>query len=662
MVGPRPRRAVPFLDRTGPRAKIGEFLASRRELERTGLVCVHARAGLGSYSLAAEVYEDHRQAVGDCPYLEVHAAGADGQALPPEDLLGQALRGLGLAEGELAATDAGRRQAYQQLSAGRRFVLLVKDVVDVAQVEPLIPAAAPSAVVLVTSRRALRRLYARDFLAVPLDKLPAEEARELLLTALGATAAELDDALIDELGELCDGHPLLIRLVAAHLLGRARVAEPLVTRTRRSRAALLELDVTQPVASSLTLAHDGLKTDLARLYRRTALLPGPDFTVDAAAIACAAEVGATAEMLDELVDACLLTYDEPSGRYSYHDLVREHAKLRAQTDEPAEVRDAVIGRAVRWYLEQAAHHDSALSGRWRIGEVFTAQAASGRSRPTRDEAIRWFDAEWRNVVDCVAEAANAELNDVAWQLCVALFKFLHMHGHTTAWLETHRIGLDAAAVDGARTAVMQLSSQRGAAWAAVGELDEALTDFQASLEIARQCGHALGTQSNLEWLGKVAARRGNFDDALRYYDESEQVITESGAAIPPEQAERMRALLHLQRARALLAQDNPEAVGAAARALEFFDAASGERENSAKCRLVLGAAHEDRSIGAEAYRGAAELFAADGLTRLQAEAWHGVGRRHPDHDTARHALERARDLYATVGDVRENEVGQILGA
>ncbi|AXB43348.1 hypothetical protein A4R43_12950 [Amycolatopsis albispora] len=649
VMGAGPRRAVPFLDRAEQRGTIGRYLASRRELDLPGLVCVHASAGLGSYSLAAEVYEDYRRAEGDCPYLEVQAATADGEALPLEDLLRQVLRGLEVPERELPSKDADLAQAYQLLSAGRRFVLLLKDVVDVAQVEPLIPKAAPSAVVLVTSRRALRRLAASNFMLVQLPQLPAPEARELLLASLGPTAAEIDDALLDELGELCGGHPLLIRLVAAHLLGRARVAEPLVNRIRQSRAALLELDVTQPVASSIKLAYDGLTTEFARVFRRVALLPGPDFTAEAAEVACGGDV---TEMLDELVDASLLYYDDARGRYFFHALVREHAKLQEETEDRAEI----LERVVTWYLAEAARRDLALSGRWRIGDVFAEVENSGRPVPTRDEALAWFENEWRSVAACVAEAVNASRNDVAWQLCVALFKFLHMHGYTTAWLETHRIGIEAAELD-SEAGFMQLANQRGAAWMEVGDGEKARADFEASLAVALRLRHHMGMQSNTEWLGKVDAKQRKYADAHRRYDESERMVDEAGANIPPGQAVRMRALLHLQHARAYLGEGNDAAaVASVRRALEFFDATAGERENTAKCQMVLGEAAEDALAGAEAYRTAAELFRADGLKRRQAEAWHGMGSRHPDPQAAREALEQARALYAEVGDPRAEEI------
>jgi len=624
---------------------------------KIGLICVHGRAGLGSYSLAAEACGEHLQTLGGI-YIEVQAAMPDGRPVPLGEVLGQALRGLGAAEADLAVSDEARVEAYQRLSAGRRFVLLVKDAVVAEQVDPLVPSSAPDALMLVTSRRALRALYARNFIAVQLDRLPAEEARELLISSLGPTAGEIDSGLVEELDRLCDGHPLLIRLVAAHLLGRARVAEPLVTRIRRSRAALLELDVTKPVASSLTLAYEGLKEPLRQAYRRAALVPGPDLTPDVAAIACATDVLTAAEMLDELVDANLLSVDEMSGRYTFHTVVREHARLRAREDEGDERCDTVVGRIARWYLDEAVPRDAALTERWRVGAAF---AASSRPRPPRDQAIEWFDREWRNVVACVGVAHGAAEHDVAWQLCVVVFKYLHMHGHTDAWLESHRLGVESARHVGDRAGVMQVTNQRGAAWMAVRAFRDARADFEDSLAAALDVGHAEGQQSNLEWLGKLSAQEGDVDAAFVCYDESEAVIVGGRPPIAPEQAARMRALLDLHRARAHLRRDaRPEAVAAVTRALDHFHAGGGERENRAKCLSVLGDALEGRSTAADAHDEAAALYRADGLRRAEAGALLRVGHLDAVPQRARAALKRSCELYAELGDPDEDKARAAL--
>ncbi len=635
-------------------------LTARRGERRVCLMFVHAPEGLGRFSLASEFFhEDPAAFDGYC--VEVTAREVDGEPVPLGEMLGQALRGLGLADTEQPSSDAARAETYQRVSAGRRFLLVVKDAITADQVKPLIPALAPEAAVVVTTRSVLRGLYALDFLDIPLGKLPDTDSRALLAFGLGATASKIDEATVRELAALCDGYPLLIRIVAAHLVGRPRAARRFLTEVRDSETALLDMDLMQRLARFLDFTYDGLLQELRRAYRLAALIPGPDFTAAAAAVAFDTDPDHAERVLDDLVDANLLTYEEP-GRYSFHSVIRADALRRAHTTDGADECAAVTGRLVTWYLDEAVPRDAALADRWRVGPVFEAYTASGTQPPPREDAIAWFEAEWRGVVACVGVAHKAGLHPVAWQLCVAVFKFLHSHGHHDAWLESHRAGLESAQQCQDIAAIMQLSSQRGAAFLAIGDLDAAHADFETSREAALRTGHMLGLQSACEWLGKVAAARRATRKALAFYDDSERVIDQAGEAIPTRQQARMRALLGLQRGRArLLDGDGTAAAAAATVAVEYFDRHSSERENLAKCLLVLASAARLTGTVDEAatlFGRAAGLFAADNLRRPQAAALVDLGDAlaPTDPTAARDAFQRANALYTVLGDPAADQV------
>jgi tetratricopeptide (TPR) repeat protein len=628
---------------------------------------VHGPEGMGRASVVSEFYYEDEDAF-DRVYIEVAARQADGRMVPQGEMLGQVLRGFGVADTEQPSSEAARFDAFQRLSAGKRFLLVIKDAVSAQQVTNLIPAAAPDAVLVVTTRTMLRDLLPHDFADIPLGKLPQAESRELLTDRLKSTAGKIAADTLRELADLCDGYPLLIDIVAAQLTGRARAAERFLADLRRSGAALIEMDPSQRMARFLDLAYEHLERKLQLTYRRLALLPGQSFGADAAAIALDVPVVEAGRLLDELVDTSLLVFDEEAGRYSFYRVVRADALRRAQeVDGPREC-GSVRARVVTWYLDRAVPMDAALSRRWRVGPVFERYARAGGPVVAREEATAWFDAEWPALVASVGMAHEDGLHQIAWQTCVALFKYLHLHGHYDAWLDTHRLGVLSAQAADATAGLMQVISQRGAAHLALGELRSARADFTASLESAVRARHPLGEQSAHEWLGKVAAAERDIDAALEAYDKSGAVMTRVGDAIPVDQQGRMRALLDLHRARAVLAREEwARAAALVADGPRFFERI-GEAENQAKCLLVLGRAAHGSGEQSEAVRCfslAATLFEGDKARRAQADAlrWLGdalaaAGRR----DEALQAYLSAKEIFVGLGDARADAVQERIDA
>lgn len=661
-----PRRAVPFLNRVGAREEMRRLLVARRAEERACLLFVHGPEGMGRASLASEFFHEDPSAFDS--YIEVAARQPDGRLVPQGEMLGQALRGLGLADSDQAGSDAARSDAFQRLAAGKRFLMVVKDVASAEQVTRLIPSAAPDSAVVVTTRTMLRELLHHDFADISLGKLPQAESRQLLVTCLDGTADKIAVETLHELADLCDGFPLLIRILAAQLARRPRTAARFAADLRTSATALLGMDYSLRMSRFLDLAYEFLVRDLQIAYRRLALLPGPSFGAEVAAVALDTEVANVERLLDDLVDTNLLVFDEESDRYSFYRIVRADARRRAQQVDGVEVCRSTTSRVTAWYLDQAVPRDAALAKRWRVGPVFERHAAT-RARPVgRADAATWFDAEWRALADCVGMAHEAGLHDVAWQTCVVLFKYLHLHGHHDAWLDTHRLGVLSAGASGDAAGIMQVTSQRGAAHLAVGDLESARADFVVSLDAAIRIAHVLGEQSAQEWLGKVAAAARDLDSAVARYDESEAVIRRARGVIDAEQQERMRALLSLHRARLSLIQKSWEkATVAAADALRYFESGD-ESDNEAKCLLVLGKAAHALGDAAEAvprFEGAVDLFGRDNARRAQADAlrWLGDALVAAEHaEDAARAYLRAQELFVSLGDSTADLVADRLAA
>ncbi|WP_419702930.1 NB-ARC domain-containing protein [Promicromonospora sp. NFX87] len=631
---------------------------------RTSLLFLHGPEGIGRSCLVAEYFHANR-ALFDL-YIDVVARQPDDRPVSQGELLGQALRGLGMADADLPISDAARLEAYRRLSARRRFLIVVKDPVSAEQVRNLIPADAPEAAVVATTRTMQRDLLTLEFADVLLSKLPPAESRELLEHCMGAAAAQVSSATIDELARLCDGFPLLIRILGAQLKGRPRVAQRYLRDLRASQSALLMMGEARRFASFLDVAYGDLEEVLKRAYRHLALLPGSSFGADAAAVVLGVDVDQAERLLDDLVDRNLVLFDDDIGRYSFYRIVQADARRRLLEADGPEVVRSSTGLITIWYLREAVPRDAVLASRWRVGAEFDRHAAADLEPLSRASATEWFDAEWESVVACVGAAHDQGLHDVAWQLCVAVFKYLHLHGHVDTWLDSHRLGVASARACGDHLGMMQVTSQRGAAYLAIGDTDRARTDFEASLRAAVQAGHRLGEQSAWEWLGKAAAEAGELSTAFRCYDESESVIDRSVLEIPAEQQARMRALLGLHRARARLVRGELERADAEATdALEYFRSTE-ELDNQAKCLMAMGGAvsgGEDFVKAAEYYERAAALFSADGARRAQAGAMLKLGdarRAVGDDRGAAKAFSVSRELYTALADATADEAGARL--
>lgn len=656
-------RARPFLNRVGAKAAMETEFGVCTAEGRPCLLYLHGPDGIGRMSLVSEFSHQHQSAFDT--YVEVAARQPDGRLVQAGEMLGQALRALGVPDTELPAGLAERAFAFQQVSAGKRLLLVVRDVADVEQVVNLIPHSAPGAAMLVTGRAMLRGLLLHDFVDVPLSKLPREDAKALLVTSMGSP--DVPAPVVDGLAEICDDIPLLIRILGAQLRRRpVHAVERHLRELRASDAALLTTEHSQRVGRILEVA-DGLVRDLRLALRQLALLPGPDFGVAAAAVAMETDGDRAEQVLEKLVDSNLLVCDPSGQRYSFYRIVRAHARSAAdQVEGPEKVR-AAVERIATWYLREAIPRDAALANRWRVGREFERFAAADLAPVSREAAIAWFDVEWASVVACVRAAHDQALHEITWQLCVAVFKYLHLHGHVDAWIDSHTLGIRSAEMPGGDVAgLMQVTSQRGAAYLAIGKTELAAGDFDTSLRAAVEAGHPNGEQSAWEWKGKTAAADRDVELAFRCFDESEAVIDRAEREIPADQRVRMRALLRLQRARTWAKLDDwTRAADSVSSVVNYFETIR-ETDNHAKCLMVLGDAAfgcGDLATAVGHYRRAAELFERDQTLRAQAIALHKLGTAklaEQDFAGAAEALRPAEKLYLMLGDARADAVTELL--
>ncbi len=237
-----PTRVPHFAGRAGELAQLDGVLdaaASDQATGATGVVisAIGGTAGVGKTALALHWAHRvaHRFPDGQL-YANLRGFDAgNGRPADPADVLRGFLDALGVHPERLPADAEGLAALYRSVLAGRRMLVLLDNAADVAQVRPLLPAS-PECLVIVTSRRELAALAAREGARLlQLDVLSEQEANELLVARLGKERAAAEPWAVTELATLCARLPLALSVVVARAAAAPKPAA-VVARGRADRA------------------------------------------------------------------------------------------------------------------------------------------------------------------------------------------------------------------------------------------------------------------------------------------------------------------------------------------------------------------------------------------------------------------------------------------
>jgi DNA-binding SARP family transcriptional activator len=204
-----------FPNQTLPRARELERVALATAAGTTGcpsLAVITGPPGAGKTTIAVQYAWRHREAYPDGACF-LPMSDADGRPVPTAGLMSAALNMLGVTAG---ATDSAEsaRAAYQDALARRRALIVLDGVVSSDQVTPLL--SGDETCFLITSSRQLHDLCGPSRL-VHIGALSAAESGQMLSGLLAAdTVRPLPDD-VAELCELCEGLPIALHIVAAHV-------------------------------------------------------------------------------------------------------------------------------------------------------------------------------------------------------------------------------------------------------------------------------------------------------------------------------------------------------------------------------------------------------------------------------------------------------------
>lgn len=266
-------------------------------------------------------------------HLRLHGF-ADRDPLTPGEAVVRLLGALGVRRSEVPANPDARAALFRTLTAGRRLLILLDDARDAAQVRPLIPAA-PGSLVLVTSRGRLTALAAADGARLRTLRVPPPgEAREQLLSRLGAEPPRdtRENAALDAILARSGRLPLALAIVGARMSAYrpVRLAEVAAALERSTGLdAFTGDDDATDLRSVFARSYRHLTPPAAALFRRLATTGPPAPALDPVSVALDPVAARRGEVpgaqLAELVAAGLLTRTGP-WRYEWHGLLRDYAR------------------------------------------------------------------------------------------------------------------------------------------------------------------------------------------------------------------------------------------------------------------------------------------------------------------------------------------------
>lgn len=486
---PRPRpadvRAFPRAvdDFVGREHELTELaaLAEKASLGRSQVVAVSGPPGTGKTTLALHAARELADRFPD-GQLVLDLRGMDDEPRLPAELTLRVLKAVGVSDRDLAkAGPQGHPELYRQTLAGRRYLLVLDNARDEAQVRPLLPSSG-AVMVLITSRRMLTGL--EDVERLPIGELSPTDAGIFLAGVIGRDRAATDPDALSEVALRCAYLPLALRVAGNWLATRSgwtvrRLADRLALQERRLDT-LAAGDIR--VSAAFDLSYRQLTPSAARLFRRLALVDGPDVGVAAGAQLTGQDLFDVEDTLEELVETGLLGSDQ--DRYRLHDLLRLYARERLTAEESEDAAAAARSAMHRWLLETAV-----VAGRWFEPDFGAPPPTWQGSVPlsTADQARQWLQAEGINWLAAFRAAALRGDHATVVEVAEALHWFSDQWIFWGHWPELLATAADSAhALGDPRLEAFHLNNHAWALLICEGRHHDSMERSAAALVAARR--------------------------------------------------------------------------------------------------------------------------------------------------------------------------------
>lgn len=576
-----PRRVPGFAGRSGEIEQLRRLI----DAEPDGLVCsVDGMAGVGKTEFVVQVAHVLADRFPDgLLFLDLHGYTPGERPLEPHAALSVLLRQIGVPGGRVPRHPMDRIALWQRQLDGLRVLVVLDNAAAEDQVSPLLPGST-GCVTVVTSRRRLVTLVG----AVPLSlaTLPRTDALDLFASVAGSDPA--DDA-VAEVVRRCGHLPLAIRLAAARLRHRPSWTPADLLRRLNDRGTLSVLEAgDQSVGAAFEVSYRQLQPPLRRAFRLLGVAPMVTFDSHATAALLDVPLDVADRILEQLVDVHLV---EPSGpdRYRFHDLLRNHAQLTADAQEPPAGRRAAAGGLLDYLLHVAFEANRMLEPYRRTFDLAVTRppATSPPVGESESAAVRWLETERTNLLAAIEFAAADGWDSHVWQLAWALRAFHERFGYPEDWLHSHDLALLASRRSG--NLLGESLTLDNLCWILrlVGRRKEATELAHRNLEVSIEAGDPFAEAVARSELGHQYRLAGEYGLAERYVREALALIhDESSNTVRHAKAIYLSnlAVIHERAGR------YEEARGGLLSALDLFRAL-GDRDNQGLNLRFLGIAH-----------------------------------------------------------------------
>lgn len=645
---------------TGREAELKQVIGASQheEWQRPSTVLIAAVEGMGGVGKTQLVIHAAHELVraGRFTDLQLFAnlRGHDPYQPPadPAAVLGTFLRQLGVPDRAVPESLSERSAMYRDRMDSRAALVVLDNAVDEAQVQDLIPAS-PTCMVLVTSRRSLALPGVSTNLV--LESMPEDESVRLLAEIAGADRVVAEPESAARIVALCGGLPLALSMIAARLRSRpAWTVTDLTQRLEQDGVDALSMG-DRSLRRIFDLSYRGLPSSDGRMFALLGLHTGEDFSCEAAAALAGVDWAQARRTLESLQDEHLVQ-QRSRGRYSLHDLLRDYAAGIAVEEHDAE---SAVHRMLMFYLDSADRADRQLTP---VPQGLDRELPAGLRPLTfrdREQALRWFDAEYHNLLGGLRTAAARGNHAIATDLPIMLGGYFALRVNSADWIAALQIALESATKLDDTARLGGALNRLGGALTEGGRHNEAADALRRAVELGRTLDDGLLWTVARTNLAVVQERLGNLEDASRLLREAlpdqRRIANRVGEGV---------ALENLGKISLRMAQYH-DAIQYCGQAIEIYGETCRDSE-LVNALNIIGQAYRKLGRLPEAessHRQALEYSLAMRSPRGEGQSLHQLGlalMAGGEGAVAARCLDLALEAYTAVGDPRKTEVVRVI--